>query len=81
LIELQQVSAEMLQYVEKFDYDEKFEDAKIADVLLLCSAIFSNCGNSICNPQIMWFTNDDTPHIPDSEEYLEAFKWRKIYGS
>jgi hypothetical protein len=72
LFEMQQVSAEMIQGVENFDYDQKFEDVKNADFLWLCSTVFSNCGNSIRNPQIMCCTNDDTPHIPDSEEYLQS---------
>lgn len=57
-------------------FDEKFghsSNAKISDVLWLCSTMFSSCGK-IRIPQIMWYTSEDLPHQPGSNEHLQAFQ-------
>lgn len=87
LIPMMQIEPEIIQYVKNvknsddlMDFEDKFchsENAKISDLLWLCSSMFSSCGKQINVPQIMWFTNDDYPHAPNSNEFNQAFQKAK----
>lgn len=87
LVPMMQVESEIIQYVKNLknsddlmDFDNKFghsKDAKIADVLWLCSSMFSNCGKQIHVPQIIWFTNEDAPHAVNSSDFNQAFQKAK----
>lgn len=64
------------------DFDDKFghsKDAKIADILWLCSSMFSSCGKQIHVPQILWYTDDDFPHQLTSTNGQQAFQKAKDF--
>jgi ATP-dependent DNA helicase 2 subunit 1 len=87
LIPMQQIEDETIRYVKNLGksddfmgFDDKFGhsvDAKISDVLWLCSTMFSNCGKKIHIPQIFWFTSEDAPHKAGSAEHSQAFQKAK----
>lgn len=52
-------------------------NAKISDILWLCSTLFSSCGKHIRVPQIMWYTNEDQPHQTGTSEHQQAFQKAK----
>lgn len=84
LMPVKQVESDMIQYVKNMkssndfmDFDNKFghsKDAKVADILWLCSSMFSSSGKQIRVPQIMWFTDEDQPHPDGSNDQHQAFQ-------
>ncbi|CRL02262.1 CLUMA_CG015150, isoform A [Clunio marinus] len=87
LMPLNQIEPENIRFIKNLlasddflDFDNKFghsTDAKIADVLWLCSSIFSSCGKQIKVPQIMWFTDQDSPHQVGSSDHQQSFQRAK----
>lgn len=62
------------------DFDNKFghsKDAKISDVMWLCSSIFGSCDKQIRVPTIMWYTDEDLPHQDGSGDQRQAFQKAK----
>lgn len=62
------------------DFPNKYghsEDTKIADVLWLCSSLFSNAGFKLQLSSIFWMTNNDSPHDPGSNNFLQAYRRAK----
>lgn len=87
LIPMNQIESSIIRHVKSLkssdsfmDFRSKFghsSDAKVADVLWLCSTMFAACGKQISVPQVMWFTNDDLPHREDSIDHQQAFQKAK----
>ena len=86
LIPLKQIEWPIIRYVKNLknsedllDFDNKFghsTDAKIADVLWLCSSIFGSC-DKIRVPTIMWYTDEDAPHADGSGDQRQALQKAK----
>lgn len=59
-----------------FDFDRKFghsQDSNLADVLWLCSRVFTHCGYKLELSSIVLFTSNDEPHSAGSYEYQQTF--------
>lgn len=87
LIPLKQIEAPIIRYVKNMkssedfmDFDNKFghsTDAKISDLLWLCSTIFGSCERQIRVPTIMWYTDGDAPHKDGSADQRQALQKAK----
>lgn len=88
LVPMRSIESETIRYIKNMqrsdDFDDEFDtkfghstDAKISDVLWLCSSMFSSCGKTIRVPQIMWCTNEDMPHPEGSNDHMQAFQKAK----
>lgn len=87
LFPMEQTEKETISYIKNMQesedlmgFDDKFGhsiDAKIADVLWLCSSMFSSCGKQIRVPEVFWFTNEELPHDSGSADCTQAFQRAK----
>ncbi|XP_055603832.1 ATP-dependent DNA helicase 2 subunit 1 isoform X2 [Uranotaenia lowii] len=59
-----------------FDFDRKFghsHGTNLADILWLCSRMFTRCGYKLEQSSIVLFTSNDEPHKAGSYEYQQCF--------
>lgn len=87
LVPLKEIEADVIEYVknmknfpESVDFENKFghsTDAKVSDILWICSSMLSSCGKQIRMPQIMWFTDEDMPHQAGSSDHQQSFQKAK----
>jgi ATP-dependent DNA helicase 2 subunit 1 len=70
----------MIASEDLMDFNNKFgssEGANISEVLFLCSTMFTLSSNNIRTKEIIWFTNQDSPHQPGQHEHYQAFQKAK----
>ena len=87
LASMKQIEAETIQYIKNLsqsndlmDFDNKFghsEGTKVSDILWLCSSMLSSSSKHFRVSQIMWFTDEDQPHVNGSSDFLQAFQKAK----
>lgn len=53
------------------------EDANISDVLWLCTTLFTNASKVIKSRNLIWFTNQDSPHLTGKDQLQKAFQKAK----
>ncbi|XP_058447488.1 ATP-dependent DNA helicase 2 subunit 1 isoform X2 [Malaya genurostris] len=59
-----------------FDFNCKFghsQDSNLADVLWICSRMFTRCGYKLEQASVVLFTTNDEPHPAGSYEYQQSF--------
>ena len=80
------ISADTIHFLKRMqefdlnDFSNKYghaEDTKIADVLWLCSSLFSNAGFKLRLSSIFWMTNNDSPHDPFNNNFQQAYRRAK----
>lgn len=70
----------MRQSDDFMDFTNKYghsEDAKISDVLWLCTTLFTTASKVVKSRSIIWFTNDDSPHQSGHAQLQQAFQKAK----
>lgn len=87
LFPLQKVEVDMIRYLKSSiksedynDFHKKYghsKDAKISDVLWLCTSLISQSGVKVRNISVAWFTDNDLPHQVGSIEFKEAIEKTK----
>lgn len=86
MIPMKAISADTIRFLKGMqefdlnDFSNKYghaEDTKIADVLWLCSSLFSNAGFKLQLSSIFWMTNNDSPHDPGSNNFQQAYRRAK----
>lgn len=84
LIPLKETSTDIIRYVKNLressdfmDFDNKIgssTEAKIYEVLWLCSTMFTVSDKKVRSREIIWFTNQDAPHQSNQVEFQQAMQ-------
>ncbi|XP_055920257.1 ATP-dependent DNA helicase 2 subunit 1 [Eupeodes corollae] len=59
-----------------FDFETKFgvAEGKFANMIRLCCNMFQQCGVKLSNQTIVYFSDQETPHEPGSQEFQKAIQ-------
>lgn len=81
---VQQIEASLIRYIKNMqqsddlmDFKNKFghtSDAKISDVLWLCTTMFTNARKVIKSRNIIWFTDEDSPNVSGQSQAFQKAK-------
>jgi ATP-dependent DNA helicase 2 subunit 1 len=81
---LQSIESDIIRYIKNtkasgdyHNFANKYghsSQTPISEVLWLCHALASNSGLQVRNCSIVWFTNNDAPHPPNSTEFKDAME-------
>lgn len=79
---LRQLSKDIVEYFlnfteeNYFDYENKYgvDEGKFANMIRLCGNMFQQCGFKLSNQTIVYFSDRETPHEANSQEFRKAIQ-------